>query len=52
MREFFRRARDCGAEMALVEPMDTDEAALRAYQAVGYRPAHRSVRKGRWSTAP
>ncbi|HET8626097.1 MAG TPA: GNAT family N-acetyltransferase [Thermomicrobiales bacterium] len=51
MHEFFRRARDCGAEFALVEPIDTDERAVRAYQAVGYRPAHRSLRKGQWFTA-
>lgn len=51
MDEFFRRARDCGAAVALVEPMDTDERAMRAYQAAGYRPAHRSVRKGQWFTA-
>jgi ribosomal protein S18 acetylase RimI-like enzyme len=47
MLEFFARLRACGATRAWVETESTRTSALAAYEAVGFRVAHRSVRKGR-----
>jgi ribosomal protein S18 acetylase RimI-like enzyme len=48
MCEAFRRLRACGAARALVETDDDRGPALAAYQAVGFRPEHTALRKGRW----
>ncbi len=46
--EMLRRFKDHGAEQALVETESSRTSARRAYAAVGFRPLHRALRKGRW----
>jgi ribosomal protein S18 acetylase RimI-like enzyme len=47
---FFARLRAADATRAWVETESTRAAALAAYEAVGFRQTHRSVRKGQWFT--
>lgn len=46
--EMLRRFKASGADYALVEPESTRLPAIGAYEAVGFRPIHRALRKGRW----
>ena len=48
LREMLQRFRSCGATRALVETETTRTPARGAYEAAGFRPAHRSLRKGQW----
>lgn len=46
--EMLRRFKEQGAEQALVETESTRTPARHAYEAVGFRPVHRVLRKGQW----
>jgi len=46
--EMFHRFRAHGAEHALVETEASRSSARHAYEAVGFRPFYRTLRKGQW----
>ena len=48
LRESLRRFQSAGATVAQVETETTRTPARRAYEASGFRPAQRSVRRGQW----
>ncbi|MGN6757814.1 MAG: GNAT family N-acetyltransferase, partial [Thermomicrobiales bacterium] len=47
-----QRFQQYGATHALVETESTRSPARQTYEAVGFRPAYQSIRKGQWFTAP
>jgi mycothiol synthase len=47
-----QRFQQHGATHALVETETTRSPARQAYEAVGFRPAYQSIRKGQWFTTP
>jgi ribosomal protein S18 acetylase RimI-like enzyme len=50
--ELTRRLRGYGVRELLVETESQRLPAIRAYQAAGFQPRHRSLRKGRWFSPP
>lgn len=48
MLDLFGRFKAHGAEQALVETESSRSPARHAYEAVGFRPVYRTLRKGRW----